>query len=130
MEEKEMSKKKEKANLDSFQAWCHRWGRIGTVIALIYMIALPFIVLGVYDCMPSVGDVFNLATMGILMIYIPVLLIGDTIQALVMLTGLVVAVALGVLASKPKLHWLADFIMAFSMIAGMASSLLWLKLFS
>lgn len=63
-------------------------------------------------------------------VYIPVLLIGDTIQALVMLTGLVVAVALGVLASKPKLHWLADFIMAFSMIAGMASSLLWLKLFS
>ena len=72
MEEIEMSKKKEKANLDSFQAWCHRWGRIGTVIALIYMIALPFIVLGVYDCMPSIGDVFNLATMGILMIYIPV----------------------------------------------------------
>ena len=32
--------------MDSFQAWCHSWGRIGTVIALVYMVALPFIVLG------------------------------------------------------------------------------------
>lgn len=62
-------------------------------------------------------------------VYIPVLLIGDTIQACVMLTGLVVALALGIIAKKPKLHWLADFIMAFSMIAGMASSILWVNLF-
>ncbi|MGN1167473.1 MAG: DUF5058 family protein [Lachnospiraceae bacterium] len=58
-------------------------------------------------------------------VYVPVLLIGDTIQAAVMLTGLVIAVALGVLASKPKLKWLNDFIMAFSMIGGMVSSILW-----
>lgn len=57
---------------DSFQAWCHRWGRVGTVIALAYMIAVPFIVLGVYGCLPAVGQVFNLATLGILLIYIPV----------------------------------------------------------
>lgn len=63
-------------------------------------------------------------------VYIPVLLIGDTIQAAVMLTGLVVALALGIFAKKPKLRWLADFIMAFSMIAGMASSLLWTNIFS
>lgn len=63
-------------------------------------------------------------------VYIPVLLIGDTIQAAVMLTGLVVAVLLGIFAKKPGLKWLADFIMAFSMIAGMASSLLWTNLFS
>ena len=62
-------------------------------------------------------------------VYIPVLLIGDTIQACVMLTGLVVAVALGIFAKNPKLRWLGDFIMAFSMIAGMASSILWVKLF-
>ena len=58
--------------IDSFQAWCHRWGRVGTVIALAYMIAVPFIVLGVYGCLPAIGQVFNLATLGILLIYIPV----------------------------------------------------------
>lgn len=67
-----MSKDKNNSNLDSFQAWCHRWGRVGTVIALAYMIALPFIVLGVYGCLPAIGQVFNLATLGILLIYIPV----------------------------------------------------------
>ncbi len=67
-----MSKEKKTTNLDSFQTWCHRWGRVGTVIALAYMIALPFIVLGVYGCLPTIGQVFNIATLGILLIYIPV----------------------------------------------------------
>lgn len=58
--------------LDSFQAWSHKWGRFGTFIALIYMITLPFIVLGYYGCIPSFGEVINLATISILMIYIPV----------------------------------------------------------
>ena len=62
-------------------------------------------------------------------VYIPVLLIGDTVQAAVMLTGLVIAVALGALASRPKLKWLNNFIMAFSMIGGMVSSIFWCKLF-
>ena len=63
---------KTSVKLDPFQAWAHRWGRIGTLLALAYMIALPFIVLSVYDCMPSLGSVFNVATFGILAIYIPV----------------------------------------------------------
>lgn len=63
---------KNKVSLDPFQSWAHRWGRIGTLIALIYMIALPFIVLNVYDCVPSLSSVFNMATFGILAIYIPV----------------------------------------------------------
>lgn len=58
--------------LDSFQEWAHRWGRVGTVIALAYMIALPFIVLGYYGCIPSFGEIFNVSTFGILAIYIPV----------------------------------------------------------
>lgn len=58
--------------MDSFQAWSHKWGRIGTVIALIYMIALPFIVLAYYDSIPSFDSVFNVGTISILMIYIPV----------------------------------------------------------
>lgn len=61
-------------------------------------------------------------------VYIPVLLIGDTIQAAVMLTGLVIAIGLGVLSSIPKLKWLNDFIMAFSMIGGMVSSVFWTNL--
>lgn len=63
-------------------------------------------------------------------VYVPVLLFGDTIQAAVMLTGLAVALLIGFLASKsPKLRWLGDFVMAFSMIAGMISSVFWTNLF-
>ena len=58
--------------LDPFQAWAHRWGRIGTLIALVYMLALPFIVLNYFDCVPAMSSVFNVATFGILAIYIPV----------------------------------------------------------
>ena len=65
-----MSKKN--YTLDPFQSWAHRWGRIGTLIALGYMISLPFIVLNYFDCVPSLGSVFNVATFGILAIYIPV----------------------------------------------------------
>lgn len=65
----------------------------------------------------------------LLAVYVPVLLICDTIQALVMITGLVVALVLSVLASKPGLGWLNNFIMAGSMIVGMVSSLLWTAIF-
>lgn len=61
-------------------------------------------------------------------VYIPVLLFGDSIQAAVMLTGLVIAVLLGTLANKPGLKWVNEFIMAFSMIGAMISSLFWTKL--
>lgn len=67
-----MSKQNHPATLDPFQSWCHRWGRVGTVIALVYMVALPFVVLAVYDSIPSLGEVFNVATFGILAIYVPV----------------------------------------------------------
>lgn len=63
-------------------------------------------------------------------VYVPVLLFGDTVQAAVMLTGLAVAILIGFLALKsPKLRWLGDFVMAFSMIAGMVSSIFWTSLF-
>ncbi len=67
-----MRKNNNPVTLDPFQNWAHRWGRIGTLIALIYMIAVPFIVLNYYNCVPSLGAVFNVATFGILAIYIPV----------------------------------------------------------
>ena len=44
-----MSKAKTETKMDSFQSWAHRWGRVGTLIALIYMVALPFVVLAAYD---------------------------------------------------------------------------------
>ena len=62
-------------------------------------------------------------------VYIPVVLLGDTVEAAVMLTGLVIAVGLGILSKKPKFKWVGEFIMAVSMIGGMVSSLLWTKLF-
>ena len=65
----------------------------------------------------------------LLAVYVPILLIGDTYQALVMITGLFVAIALGVVAKKPGLAWLNNFIMAGSMIVGMVSSLLWTSIF-
>lgn len=58
--------------MDPFQAWCHKWSRLGTVIMLAYMVALPFIVLAYYHSIPSFGEVINLSTISILMIYIPV----------------------------------------------------------
>ena len=58
--------------MKSFQSWAHRWGRVGTLIALIYMVALPFVVLAAYDSIPSLGEVFNVNTFSILLIYIPV----------------------------------------------------------
>lgn len=65
----------------------------------------------------------------LLAVYVPVLLIGDTHQALVMLTGLMVALALSAAAKKPGMGWINNFIMAFSMMAGMVSALLWTSIF-
>ncbi len=65
----------------------------------------------------------------LLAVYVPVLLIGDTCQALVMITGLVVALVLGAVAKKPHLGWINNFIMAISMIVGMVSALLWTRFF-
>ena len=54
--------------MDPFQAWCHKWSRLGTVIMLAYMVALPFIVLAYYHSIPSFGEVINVSTISILMI--------------------------------------------------------------
>lgn len=67
-----MSKNKDTKIMDPFQKWAHSWGRFGTFIALLYMIALPFIICIAFDCMPKIGDILNTSTIGILLIYIPV----------------------------------------------------------
>ena len=61
-------------------------------------------------------------------VYIPILLFTDYVQAAVMSTGLIVALAVGILARKPKLAWLNNFVMAFSMLAGLISSVFWFGL--
>lgn len=65
----------------------------------------------------------------LLAVYVPVLLICDTYQALVMITGLIVAIILGIVAKKPGMAWMNNFIMAGSMIVGMVSALLWTAIF-
>ena len=77
-----MSKAKTETKMDSFQSWAHRWGRVGTLIALIYMVALPFVVLAAYDSIPSLGEVFNVNTFSILLIYI---LLGCVMDSLAMI---------------------------------------------
>lgn len=100
-----------------------------------FLILIPF---GKKMCMSVTKDensstwkyVFSgVFMMTLFAVYIPVILIGDTIQACVMLTGLVVAVVLGILSNKPGLKWLNNFIMAFTLIAGMASSVFWVEIF-
>ena len=92
----------------------HVFTVIGKVVGTIFLTA--FLTALIFACLFAV--------------YVPVLLFGDSIQAAVMLTGLVIAVVLGALASKsPKLRWLSEFIMAFSMIGGMVSSIFWTNLF-
>lgn len=61
-------------------------------------------------------------------VYVPLLLLGNFKYAAVMMSGMVVAVALGVVAKKPGMAWVSNFIMAGSMIFGMLSSLLWDKI--
>ena len=62
-------------------------------------------------------------------VYIPILLFTDNVQAAVMITGLVIAVGVGVLAKRPGLAWLNNFVMAFSMLGGLISSLAWVRIF-
>jgi hypothetical protein len=46
-----------------------------------------------------------------------------------MVTGLIVAIILGIFAKKPGMAWLNNFIMAGSMIVAMVSALLWTSIF-
>ena len=57
------------------------------------------------------------------------LLFTDNVQAAVMITGLVIAIGVGVLAKRPGLAWLNNFVMAFSMLGGLISSLAWVRIF-
>lgn len=55
---------------------------------------------------------------------VPIMLKGG-VYLLTLLTSAVIAVVLGVIAKKFKLHWLNGFILAFCLLGAMASSVLW-----
>lgn len=84
------------------------------------------IVVGLFVLIAVLSGVFMLVMFSV---YIPILLFTDNVQAAVMITGLVIAIGVGVLAKRPGLAWLNNFVMAFSMLGGLISSLAWVRIF-
>lgn len=60
-----------KTKSHDFTDWAHSFGRWGTVVCLLYMIAIPIIVCTVYDCWPEMSALGK-AAMGILPVFVPV----------------------------------------------------------
>ena len=56
----------------SFNDWAHSFGRIGTVIALAYMIIMPVIVCTVFDCFPTDFASVLKGSIGIFALFVPV----------------------------------------------------------
>ncbi len=56
---------------DKYLNWSHRFGRIGTLIALLYMIAVPLIVSSVYDIFPDL-PMLALAGISVMAIFMPI----------------------------------------------------------
>lgn len=54
----------------------HRLGRIGTIIAILFMIGIPVVVCFIYDVMPTFSEVFTTA-IGLLAVYVPTALSED-----------------------------------------------------
>lgn len=75
---------------------------------------------------PILNSCFMLALMCVML---PFNAVKGVAYVMVMITSAVVTMLLGVIVQKTGWKWLGDFIMAFSLIIGMASSLLWLKIF-
>lgn len=65
--------------------------------------------------------------LGMFAVYLPIMVFSDLPTTLTLLTSFLVTVVMGAAASKVK--WLGNFVMAIAMIAGMASSVLWVSLF-
>lgn len=63
-------------------------------------------------------------------VFIPGILAKGVIYILVFATSLIVTAIQGVLVQKFKINWLKDFILAFSLVIGMASSILWTSILS
>ena len=58
-------------------------------------------------------------------VFIPFMLLGDPVQMATFLTSVLIALGISFLAKKLKAAWLSNFIMAITLILGMASSIVW-----
>lgn len=61
-------------------------------------------------------------------VFIPGILAKGTIYILTFVTSLIVTAIQALIVEKYKVKWLKDFILAFSLVLGMASSILWASL--
>lgn len=64
-------KQKDKLVLDDYNNWVHRFGRLGLLIAIIYMFAIPTIISIVYDAFPSMSVVLK-GSVGLLALFVPI----------------------------------------------------------
>ena len=71
------------------------------------------------------NSLFMLSIMSVLLV--PMILAGG-VSLLTWLTSLVVTIVLGILSEKLSIHWLNNFILAFSLLVAMASSVIWTNL--
>jgi hypothetical protein len=63
---------------------------------------------------------------GLVATFLPAFLTDDIVGLLTFITSLLITVSMGLLVmKKQKISWLKDFILAFALIGGMASSILW-----
>ncbi len=75
---------------------------------------------------PILNSCFMLALMCVML---PFNAVKGMAYIMVMVTSAVVTLLMGVIMQKTGWKWLGDFTMAFALLVGMASSLLWLKIF-
>lgn len=62
---------------------------------------------------------------GLLATFLPAFFTKGAVSVLTFFTSTVITVSLGLIVLKYKISWLKDFILAFALIGGMASSVLW-----
>jgi len=62
---------------------------------------------------------------GLLATFMPSILTGGIVTTLTLFTSTVITISMGLIVQKYKIYWLKDFILAFALFGGMASSVLW-----
>jgi hypothetical protein len=66
---------------------------------------------------------------GLVATFLPAFLTDDIVGLLTFITSLLITISMGLLVMKQqKVSWLKDFILAFALLGGMASSILWTSL--
>lgn len=71
----------------------------------------------------------SLLSLAMIAAYVPIQLSNSLVSAAVLLTAGVVALLHGLIIKKYHCAWLGNFVMADSLVLGMASSLLWTRIF-